>query len=86
VFIVLNSGGASEPRRRRLRHVENHPEFTATVVESFLAEHEVVIVPTISAAKEQIVGSRFDVALVDYDLDDGKATSSCGGFERRARS
>jgi len=56
----------------RILFVENHPEFTTTVVESFLAADEVIVVPTIAAAREQILGSRFDIALVDYDLDDGK--------------
>lgn len=56
----------------RILFVDNHPEFTATVVASFLHEHDVVIVPTIAAAKELVTASAFDVVLVDYDLDDGK--------------
>jgi DNA-binding response OmpR family regulator len=56
----------------RILFVDNHPEFTAVVVGAFLVAHEVVIVPTIAAARAAIGGSDFDVALVDYDLDDGK--------------
>ena len=56
----------------RILFVENHPEFTATVVATFLGDHEVVVVPTIAAARERILAARFDVVLVDYDLDDGK--------------
>ena len=56
----------------RILFVDNHPEFTATVVEKFLREHVVLVVPTIAAAKEQLETGTFDVVLVDYDLDDGK--------------
>jgi len=56
----------------KILFVDNHPEFTSTVIECFLREDEVVVVPTVAAAKECIQASRFDVVLVDYDLDDGK--------------
>lgn len=39
---------------------------------TFLAAHELVIVPTIAAARAAAEGSDFEAALVDYDLDDGK--------------
>jgi DNA-binding response OmpR family regulator len=56
----------------RILFVDNHPEFTATVIDQFLREHEVIVVPTIAGAKAQFETSAFDVVLVDYDLDDGK--------------
>ena len=56
----------------RILFVDNHAEFTAVVAKAFLAKHELVIVPTIAAARAAAEGSDFDVALVDYDLDDGK--------------
>lgn len=56
----------------RILFVENHPEFTASVIQSFLVNDEVVVAPSITAAKTRIGESRFDVVLVDYDLDDGK--------------
>jgi DNA-binding response OmpR family regulator len=56
----------------RILFVDNHPEFTLLVTQTFLATHEVVIVPTILAALAAVQGSLFDIALVDYDLDDGK--------------
>jgi CheY-like chemotaxis protein len=56
----------------RILFVENHPEFTASVIQSFLVNDEVVVAPSITAAKSRIGESRFDVVLVDYDLDDGK--------------
>ena len=52
--------------------VENHPEFARTVAAAFLGGHELTVVPTISAARKEINRGDYDVALVDYDLDDGK--------------
>ncbi len=56
----------------RILFVENHPEFTASVVQLFLTAHDVEVVPAIASAKEKAQTSDFDVVLVDYDLDDGK--------------
>lgn len=56
----------------RILFVDNHTEFTATVVEQFLGGHDVVVVPTVAAAMERIASSTFEAVLVDYDLDDGK--------------
>lgn len=56
----------------KILFVDNHPEFTRTVIECFLRDDNVTVVPTIAAAKELIQASTFDVVLVDYDLDDGK--------------
>ena len=57
----------------KILFVENHQLFAKTVVEEFLAAHEVVVVPTVALANA-IDASTFDVALVDYDLPDGKGT------------
>ena len=40
-----------------------------------MSQHDVVTVPTVSAALEQLRTGDFDVALVDYDLDGGKGDS-----------
>lgn len=56
----------------RILFVDNHPEFPELAILSFLSNHEVVIVPTIVAARATLQATRFDVGLVDYDLDDGK--------------
>ena len=59
----------------KILFVDNHAAFTAVVVETFLPGHEVVTVPTITAARRALTEPAlppFDVALVDYDLDDGK--------------
>lgn len=56
----------------RILFVENHDVFAATVVGEFLAEHDVVIVPTVDAAQAELEAGTYDAALVDYDLDDQK--------------
>jgi CheY-like chemotaxis protein len=56
----------------RILFVENHAEFTTAVVQTFLGNDEVVVAPSIAAAKACFGALRFDVVLVDYDLDDGK--------------
>jgi DNA-binding response OmpR family regulator len=59
----------------RILFVDNHAEFTATVTRAFLEWHEVNFVPTIASARRALSNHRYDVALVDYDLDDGKGES-----------
>jgi len=56
----------------RILFVDNHPEFTDVVTRAFLSKHDVVVVATIAGACGAAQASTFDVALVDYDLDDGK--------------
>lgn len=56
----------------RLLFVEDHAIFAQTVVAEFMAEHTVVIAPSIAAALERIAAERFDGILVDFDLPDGK--------------
>jgi DNA-binding response OmpR family regulator len=66
----------------RILFVDNHPEFTAVVRSALLSKHEVVILPTVAAARVAAEASSFDIALVDYDLDDGKGDE----FVRWARA
>lgn len=56
----------------KILFVDNHPEFTATVIATFLHAHDVTVVPTVAEAKARFAAAAFDVVLVDYDLDDGK--------------
>jgi DNA-binding response OmpR family regulator len=51
--------------------VENHESFAKLAAKQFLQDVELTVVPSIRAAKETI-SNGFDVALVDFDLDDGK--------------
>jgi DNA-binding response OmpR family regulator len=57
----------------KILFVENHEAFARTVVELFLAGHDVTHVTTVGAARGAL-GAAFDAALVDYDLPDGKGT------------
>jgi DNA-binding response OmpR family regulator len=54
--------------------VENHAEFARHAVKSFLAEHTVTVVPSLTAARAALATAVFGVVLVDFDLDDGKGT------------
>jgi CheY-like chemotaxis protein len=56
----------------RLLLVENHRVFAETVAKTFLADHDVALAATVAYAVNLLRVSRFDAALVDYDLDDGK--------------
>ncbi|HJL17501.1 MAG TPA: response regulator [Sandaracinaceae bacterium LLY-WYZ-13_1] len=56
----------------RILFVENHAIFARTVVEQLLSRHDVVICPSLAEARRAVQRVDFDVALVDYDLDDGK--------------
>lgn len=42
------------------------------VTREFLSSHELLVAPSVRRAKELLKKHRFDVVLVDYDLDDGK--------------
>lgn len=53
--------------------IENHVTFANTVVRTFLNEYKVVTVPSINSAIKKLQSEIvFDIALIDYDLDDGK--------------
>lgn len=56
----------------RILFVENHEKFAAVVTREFLGDYEVSRVPGIADALRELDAKRFDVVLVDYDLDDGK--------------
>lgn len=56
----------------RLLWVENHAVFARMAGRQFLAAHELTVVPSLASARSALAAGRFDVVLVDYDLDDGK--------------
>jgi len=56
----------------RILVVDPQLVFAELVATQFLVEHHVHIVPSVRAAIAAITRHRFDVALVDYDLVDGK--------------
>lgn len=69
----------------KLLVVDDHTVFVETVVAEFLADCAVTVAPTVADALAALPG-RFDAALVDHDLPDGKGTDVVralrgGGFE-----
>jgi serine/threonine protein phosphatase PrpC len=58
----------------KILYLENHERFARQVIAQFLREHEVTVVPSITLAREQIAANRYNVLLLDQDLDDGKGS------------
>ena len=56
----------------KILFVENHAIFANQVINSFLSEHEVTVVPSLAAARVNLDKHRYEIIFVDYDLDDGK--------------
>jgi DNA-binding NtrC family response regulator len=56
----------------RILYVEDHLIFAENAKRQFLSQHLVTIVPSLTAAYEEIRQHSFDLLLVDYDLEDGK--------------
>lgn len=56
----------------KILYVENHLVFAQNALSQFLSHHSIVVVPSLSLARQKIRGEAFDLFLVDYDLDDGK--------------
>ena len=64
-------------------YVENHAIFAEQVSRLFLSGHRVTVVPSLSEARVALGAGCFDVALVDYDLDDGKGDVFVGECRRQ---
>jgi DNA-binding response OmpR family regulator len=58
----------------KILFVENHERFAQTVIKYFLSDYFITLVPSIAEAKAALASETFDLALIDYDLDDGKGT------------
>jgi CheY-like chemotaxis protein len=58
--------------RMKVLFVENHAVFAAAVVDRFLGEHDVTVLPTVLEALDALRRETFDVVLLDYDRDDVK--------------
>ena len=52
--------------------IENHPHFSKAIIKEFLHTHDVVVAPSVAAAKLRTAECDFDLFMSDYDLDDGK--------------
>jgi DNA-binding response OmpR family regulator len=68
----------------KILYVENHPRFAVIVVRRFLAAHQVTLVPGLEEARAALARERFDVVLLDYDLDDGKGVVLVEELRRQA--
>lgn len=64
--------------------VENHNVFAAQVSRAFLGAHEVTVVPSLAQARAELATRRFEVVLIDYDLDDGKGVELIGELHAAA--
>ncbi|MCE2029473.1 response regulator [Sessilibacter corallicola] len=64
--------GIMRNREMKILFIENHPHLGKIVTDKFLYNHEVTLMPSIEIAIKMTREAKFDVALVDYDLDDGK--------------
>jgi DNA-binding NarL/FixJ family response regulator len=74
-------------RFMNILYVEDHATFAGTVKQQFLSRHTVTVVPSLSAARQAMLGNTFDLLLVDYDLEDGKGDTlirELAGSEYRA--
>ena len=56
----------------KILYVENHAVFADTVTRKFLPNHSVTIAPSLAEARQALAKGRFDLLLIDFDLDDGK--------------
>src|SRR5262249_37765488 len=58
----------------RLLWVEDHAVFARLAGRQFLAAHDLIVVPTLAAARDALAAGAFDAVLLDYALPDGKGT------------
>src|SRR6516165_12813675 len=56
----------------KILYAENHAIFAAQVCQQFLSDHTVRVSPNLVSAREALASEKYDVLLIDYDLDDGK--------------
>lgn len=56
----------------RILYIENHTVFATNVINQFLARHTVTVASSLAEARRSLETGRFNLLLVDYDLDDGK--------------
>ena len=56
----------------KILYVENHAIFAQQVCREFLSAHEVKVVSSLAAARQSLAAEKYDLLIVDYDLDDGK--------------
>jgi len=55
-------------------YVENHAVFATRVTDCFLRGHQVDVVSSSSLARTYMATTRYDLQLIDYDLDESKGS------------
>lgn len=58
----------------KILYVENHGIFAQQVTRLFLSVHQLTVVANLAEARNGLSKERFDLLLIDYDLEDGKGT------------
>ena len=66
----------------KILYLENHAIFAQQVIQQFLADHQVTVAPSLTAARAALSNNKFDLVLSDFDLDDGKGDT----FVRECRA
>lgn len=56
----------------KILYVENHAIFAQQVCCQFLSAHEVDVVSSLLAARQALGAKKYELLIVDFDLDDGK--------------
>jgi CheY-like chemotaxis protein len=56
----------------KILYLENHAIFAQQVISQFLKSHQVIVIPSLAAARQALASENFDLVLSDYDLDDVK--------------
>jgi DNA-binding response OmpR family regulator len=65
----------------KILYVENHAIFAQQVCQQFLSAHEVDVVSSIAAARQNLSGKEYALLIVDYDLDGGKGDELVNGCQ-----
>ena len=57
----------------KILFIENHAVFANTVIQAFLGTHQVKVVADMQSALNELQSNTlYELALIDYDLDDCK--------------
>ena len=56
----------------KILYVENHAIFAEQVCREFLSAYDVTVVASLAAARQALAAEKYELLIVDYDLDDGK--------------
>jgi catechol 2,3-dioxygenase-like lactoylglutathione lyase family enzyme/CheY-like chemotaxis protein len=60
------------PSQLKILYLESNPRFASVTIKAFLSKHAVTLVSNLSDARQELAVGKFDVALIDYALEDGQ--------------